>query len=185
MKLLALEASQNSNYYLSRYQQIADFGADLYVLNGIGTDDFWPADRYRRAGTKHVSDLIEHAAAWHAEVGFDGVLTFSESAVIATAAVAEALVWDEEVYLGSIVDRVTVEGDSGTVESVDVPPEVSGAEKLLHLKITAKPGDVIRRPPEGNSIVGMLGATGSSLDDARQNATDLAGKIAVKLADAR
>ena len=91
MKLLALEASQNSYYYLSRYQQIAGFGADLYVLNGIGTDDFWPSGRYRRAGSKHVDDLIRHAAAWHAEENFDGVLTFSESAVIAVAAVAAAL----------------------------------------------------------------------------------------------
>ena len=28
MKLLALEARQNSFYYKSRYQQIVDFGAD-------------------------------------------------------------------------------------------------------------------------------------------------------------
>ena len=60
MKLLALEASQNAYYYLSRYQQIVDFGADLFVLNGIGTDDLWRADRYRRAGSKHVDDLIRH-----------------------------------------------------------------------------------------------------------------------------
>lgn len=91
MKLLGVEASQNSEYYKARYQQIADLGADLYVLNGIGTDDFWPAARYRRAGSKHVDDLIRHAAAWHAEEHFDGVFTFSESAVAAVAAVADAL----------------------------------------------------------------------------------------------
>jgi len=91
MKLLALEASQNSEYYKPRYQQIVDLGADLYVLNGIGTDDFWPAARYRRAGSRHVDDLIRHATAWHAEEHFDGVFTFSESAVVAVAAVADAL----------------------------------------------------------------------------------------------
>src|SRR5215469_9801458 len=91
MKLLALEARQNSFYYKSRYQQIVDFGADLMVLNGVGTGDFWPADRYRVAGSTHIDDLIAHAAAWHAEEHFDGVLTFSESAVIATATVAAAL----------------------------------------------------------------------------------------------
>ena len=91
MKLLGLEASQNSYYYQARYQQIAGFGADLYVLNGTGTDDFWPAGRYRRAGSKHVDDLIRHARAWHAEENFDGVFTFSESAVVAVAAVAGAL----------------------------------------------------------------------------------------------
>jgi biotin carboxylase len=412
MKLLALEASQNSYYYKHRYQQIADYGADVYVLNGIGTDDFWRADRYRRAGRRHVDDLIRHAAAWHAEESFDGVFTFSESGVVAVAAVAaalglpsigveaavmsrnkllmrqaherggaahpsfrfvadldaalaagedfgypviikptlgaasnfvfrvdnagqmrerygqcragidgmiwftmeaegidhgphgllvesfldghehliEALAWDDEVYLGSIVDRVTFESDTfdddvhhaptaltpaqvadvhavvtagvraqgltrstlhaevrfhqgkpflleiavrpggggldhmarlsagydpikavadvargvrpevhhfrptdvhtaamclicpgGVVESIGVPPEVSDAESVYYLAIFAKPGDVIRRPPDGNTIYGGLGALGTSLDDALQTATDMAGKIEVKL----
>jgi biotin carboxylase len=413
MKLLALEASQNSYYYKHRYQQIAGYGADVYVLNGIGTDDFWPPDRYRRAGSRHVSDLIRRAAGWHAEERFDGVFTFSESAVVAVAAVAaelglpgigveaavtsrnkllmrqaherggvphprfrfvtdldaalqaaaefgypaiikptlgaasnfvfrvddarqlreryaqcragidrmiwyrmeaegiglgphgllvesfldghehliEALAWDDEVYLGSIVDRVTLESDTfdddvhhaptalspaqiadvhkvvtagvraqgltrstlhaevrfhrgkpflleiavrpggggldhmarlsagydpikavadvargarpdvhhfhptdvhtaamclicpgGVVESIGVPPEVPANEAVYYLAIFAKPGDVIRRPPEGNSIFGGLGALGSSFDDAMQTATDMAGKIEVRLA---
>jgi biotin carboxylase len=413
MKLLGVEASQNSEYYKARYQQIVDLGADLYVLNGIGTEDFWPAGRYRRAGSRHVDDLIQHATAWHAEEHFDGVFTFSESAVVAVAAVAdalglpsigvqaaitsrnklimrqahdrggvahprfryvtdigaaleaaeefgypvvikptlgaasnfvfrvdnadqlrerygqsragmdrmiwynmeaegidlgphgllvesfldghehliEALAWDDEVYLGSIVDRLTVEGDtfdddvhhaptalssdqiaevhalvtagvraqgirrstlhaevrfhhgkpfmleiavrpggggldymarlsagynpiravadvacgvhpdvrhfhptevhtaamcllcpSGTIESIGVPPEVSEAGEVYFLKIFARPGDVIRRPPEGNSIYGGLGALGTSLEDAMRIATDMAGKIEVRLA---
>jgi biotin carboxylase len=416
MKLLGLEASQNSYYYQSRYQQVADLGADLYVLNGFGTDDLWPAGRYRRAGSKHVDDLIRRAAAWHAEENFDGVFTFSESAVVLVAAVAtalglpgigvdaartsrnklimreaherggaahprfrfvtdldtalhaaeefgypaiikptlgaasnfvfrvdsadqlrerygqsragmdrmiwynmeadgldlgphgllvesfldghehliEALVWDDEVYLGSIVDRITVEGDTfdddvhhaptalnagqiadvhalvkagvraqglrrsavhaevrfhqerpflveiavrpggggldymarlscgynpiravmdvargvrpdvhhfrptdvhtaamcllcpgGTIESVAVPPEVAKAEALYYITITARPGDVIRRPPEGNQTIGGLGALGTSLDDALQVANDLAGKIEVRLTGSR
>jgi biotin carboxylase len=416
MKLLGLEASQNAHYYLSRYQQIADLGVDLYVYNGIGSDDFWPAERYRHGDSKHIDELIRDAKAWHAEENFDGIFTFSESAVVATAAVAtalglpsigvdaavtsrnklimrqaherggvahprfefvtdletalrtaeefgypvilkptlgaasnfvfrvddaeqlreryqqahegitrmswyemeaegldlgphgllvesfldghehliEALVWDDEVYLGSIVDRVTVEGDtfdddvhhaptalnadqvaevhalvraavraqglhrstmhaevrfhqgkpfileiavrpggggldymarisagydpirsvadvargarpdvhhfsptevhtaamcllcpSGTIESVSVPPDVSDAEQLYFLKISAQPGDIIRRPPEGNSIVGGIGASGTSFDDAMRVATDLAGKIEVRLAESR
>jgi biotin carboxylase len=412
MKLLALEASQNAYYYRHRYQQIVGYGAEVYVLNGVGTDDFWPSGRYRRAGSTHVNDLIHHAAAWHAEENFDGVFTFSESAVAAVAAVAaelglpgigveaavtsrnkllmreaherggvahprfrfvdtidtalraaeefgypviikptlgaasnfvfrvddaeqmrerygqcragidqmiwyrmeaegiglgphgllvesfldghehliEALAWDDEVYLGSIVDRVTMEADTfdddvhhaptaltprqvadvhalvtagvraqgltrstlhaevrfhqrkpflleiaarpggggldhmarlsagydpikavadvargvfpdvhhfrptgvhtaamclicpgGVIESIGVPPEVSNAEAVYYLAIFAKPGDVIRRPPEGNTIYGGLGALGSSFDDAMQTATDMAGKIEVTL----
>jgi biotin carboxylase len=412
MKLLGLEATQNSYYYQSRYQQVVDYGADLFVLNGVGTADFWPADRYRVVGSAKIDDLIEHARKWHAEENFDGVLTFSESGVVAVAAVAdalglpsigvdaartsrnkllmrqahasfgaphpdfrfvsdldaalvaaadfgypvilkptlgaasnfvfkvddaeqmrarfadatdgiarmswyameadgvdlgphglliesyldghehliEALAWDDEVYLGSIVDRVTVEGDtfdddvhhaptsltpeqlakvhaavtagahsqglrrsamhaeirfhlgepylleiavrpggggldhmarlsagydpiravmsvaagqkpdvrhytptdvhtaamcllcdSGRIESVDVPADVTDAENLFFLKVTARPGDVIRRPPEGNSILGFLGATGTSFDDAMRTATDLAGRIDVHL----
>ncbi|MBP2326388.1 biotin carboxylase [Kibdelosporangium banguiense] len=412
MKLLAVEAKQNSFYYLSRYQQIAEFGAELFVLNGIGTDDFWPADRYRRARSTHISDLIRYAKDWHAEQNFDGVLTFSESGVIAVAAVAdalglpsigveaartsrnklimrqahrrggvpipqfrfvpfldsalrtaeefgypvilkptlgaasnfvfrvdnaeqmaelyeqaqqginrmswytmeadgldlgphgllvesfldghehliEALVWDDEVYLGSIVDRVTMEGgtfdddvhhaptaltpeqvaevhavvaagvraqglkrsalhaeirfhegkphlleiavrpggggldhmarksagydpirammavaegrrpdvrhftptevhtaamclisDGGTIESITIPPEVAESDRLTHIKIMAQPGDVIRRPPDGNDILGGFGVIGTSLDDAMTFANDLASKIEVKL----
>lgn len=416
MKLLALEASQNASYYLSRYQQITGFGADLHVLNGIGTEDLWPAERYRLAGGKHVDDLIRAAKQWHEQESFDGILTFSESAVTATAAVAEALglpgigieaarrsrnkllmreghrsagtpipdfrfvpdvetalaaaeefgypvilkptlgcssnyvfrvddaerlrlrfeqasaglglmtwyameadgidpgphgllvesfldghehlieavVWDEEVFLGSIVDRITVEGDtfeddvhhaptmlspeqiaevhavvsagvrgqglrrsvlhaeirfhrgrphlleiaarpggggldvmarlsagydpikaliniagglrpeardylptevhtaalcvlseSGTLEQVVVPPAVAEHDDLFYLKIMAKPGDEIRRPPHGNNILAGLGAVGSSLDDALATATDLAGRIEARMAAPR
>jgi biotin carboxylase len=412
VKLLGLEATQNSYYYQSRYQQIAGLGAELYVLNGVGTADFWQADRYRVVGSNRIDELIAHAKAWHAEEHFDGVLTFSEAAVIAVAAVAEALglpgigveaatvsrnkllmrqahqrfgaahpefafvssaaeataaaerfgypviikptlgaasnyvfradddaelaerfqqasegirdmswyrmeaegldlgphglivesfldgdeyliealAWDGEVYLGSVVDRVTVEGDtfdddihhaptavspedlaavhevveagaraqglrrsvmhaeirfhegkphlveiavrpggggldhmarlsagydpiaavrdvavgrrpqvehyrptavhtaamcllcdSGRIERVHVPEEVSGEQRLFFFKITAQPGDVIRRPPEGNSILGFLGATGESLDDALALATELAGRVTVDL----
>ncbi|MGI5237796.1 ATP-grasp domain-containing protein [Dactylosporangium sp. CA-139066] len=411
MKLLAIEATQNAYYYQSRYRQITDFGGDLFVLNGVGTDDLWPADHYRVAGSAHIDELIRHARAWHEQEHFDGVLTFSESGVVAVAAVAaalglpgigveaavtsrnkllmrqahergaaahpafrhvpdvdaalraaeefgypvilkptlgaasnfvfriddaeqlrtrfaqaregiegmswytmeaggldlgphgllvesfldghehliEALVWDDEVYLGSIVDRVTIEGDTfdddvhhaptaltpqqvadvhavvaagvraqglrrsalhaevrfhegrpylleiavrpggggldhmarlsagydpiravmdvargvkpdvrhftptdvhtaamciispaGTVESVGVPPEVAEAPSLFYLKIMARPGDVIRRPPHGNNIIGGIGATGTSLDDAMKTATDLAGKVEVQ-----
>ncbi|GAA2894888.1 ATP-grasp domain-containing protein [Streptosporangium fragile] len=411
MKLLALEARQNATYYQSRYQQVQDFGAELYVLNGIGTPDFWPAGRYRLAGSQRIDDLITEAKVWHEQERFDGVITFSESAVTAVAAVAEALglpgvgveaartsrnkllmreahrahgaphpdfrfvtdlaealgaaedfgypvilkptlgaasnfvfkiddreemaelfpralagiegmswfameahgldlgphgllvesfldgeeflieavAWDGEVYLGSIVDRITVEGgtfdddvhhaptsltpeqvaavhrvvragahaqglrrsvlhaevrfhrgepylleiairpggggldliaritadhcpiravmdvargaaprvrhyrpngvhvtamcllcDAGTIASVDVPAEVAESDRVFFLKITAKPGDVVRRPPEGNSILGFLGTTGTSLEDAREAMLDHASKITVR-----
>src|SRR5215469_11776264 len=91
MKLLGLEAVQNASYYLSRYQQIEGFGADLYVLNGLGDPDFWPSQRYRIVGSKHIDDIIAAARSWHATEHFDGVLTFSESAVVAVAMVADAL----------------------------------------------------------------------------------------------
>ena len=414
MKLLGLEAVQNATYYLSRYRQIEDFGADLYVLNGLGDSDFWPAERYRVAGSKHIDDLIAAAKSWHAEEQFDGVLTFSESGVVAVAIVAEALglpsigieaarrsrnkllmrqaheragvprphfrmvpdldtalataaefgypvilkptlgaasnfvfrlddadavrerfpqaqagianmgwftmepdgvdlgpagllmesflegpeylteslAWDGEVYLGSIVDRVTVEGDTfdddvhraptalsgeqiaavhdvisraaaaqgirrsvmhaevrfhngqphmleiavrpggggldyfarlsagyspieavmdvargvkpnvrhytptgvhtagtclisgpGRIEAIQVPTEVSDDDRVFFFKITAKPGDLIRRPPHGNNILGFLCTTGRSFDEAMATAYELAGRIDVRLTD--
>lgn len=412
MKLLALEAVQNSNYYLSRYRQVEDYGADLYVLNGVGDPDYWPAERYRVLGSKHIDDIVAAARTWHEREHFDGVLTFSESAVVAVATVAyalglpgigveaartsrnkilmrraheragvprprfrlvpdvdtalatarefgypvilkptlgaasnfvfrldgpddvrlrfpqaaegiqrmgwfrmqpdgedvgphglimesfldgaefltESLIWDDDVFVGSIVDRVTVEGDTfdddvhhaptalpadqvaavhdviaaaaraqginrsvlhaevrfhqgrphileiavrpggggldyfarvsagycpiramidtargvrpdvhhyrptgvhtagtclisgpGTVERIDVPREVAESDRVFFLKITARPGDVINRPPHGNNILGFLCTTGTSFDDAMAAAYDLAGRIEVRL----
>jgi hypothetical protein len=413
VKLRGLEAVQNATYYQSRYQQVVDFGADLFVLNGLGEPDFWPEDRYRVVGSKHIDAIVEAAKAWHAEERFDGVLTFSESAVVAVAVVAEALglpsvgveaartsrnkllmreahqredvaapkfrmvadldealataeqfgypvvlkptlgaasnfvfridgpddlrlrfpqaetgiqtmgwftmeadgidlgphglliesflagpeiltecvAWDHRLFVGSIVDRVTVEGATfdddvhhapteldgaqimeaqrviaeaaraqgikrgalhaevrmhngvphileiavrpggggldhfarisaeyspiealmdvsrgvkpkvgpylptdvhtagtcliggpGRVEEITVPKEVAESDRVFFLKITAKPGDEIKRPPEGNNILGFLCTTGTSFDDAMKAATELAEQIEVRFA---
>jgi biotin carboxylase len=410
MRLLAIETCQYLSYYISRYRQVEALGVDLHVLNGVGTADFWPAERYRLAGSKHIDDIVAAAAAWHAESPFDGVITFSESSVITVAAVAEklglpgipldaairsrnkylmreayerggapnpsyrlapelpdaldaaaefgypviikptlgagshfvfkadnaeqlterfqqaadgakelfwvaseadgidlgpqgllvesfldgpeylieALAWDDEVYLGSVVDRITVEGgtfdddvhhaptnlsepdlakvhqvvkraaqaqglrrsvmhaevrfhrgephlleiaarvggggldmiarlaadydpiravvdiglgrrprvrhfqptgvhitamcllcDAGIVDHVDVPEEVSSSDQTFLLKITASPGDEIRRPPNGNTILGFLGTTGRSQEEAFDTMNDFASRIKV------
>jgi len=412
VKLLALEAVQNGTYYLSRYRQLQDLGADLYVLNGLGEPDYWPAEKYRLAGSKHIDELITAAKSWHAEQAFDGVLSFSESAVLAVATVAEALglpgigieaartsrnkllmrqaheragvphprfrfvpdvsaalaaatefgypvilkptlgaasnfvfrvdnpaslvqrfqqaragiermawyrmepdgidlgphglliesfldgpefltealIWDGEVFLGSVVDRVTVEGNTfdddvhraptalepdqlaavhrviaaaataqgirrsvlhaevrfhrgqpnlleiavrpggggldyfarvsagyspigvladvvrgvrppvghyrptgvhaaglclisgpGRIASITVPAEVSESERVFFFKLTAQPGDEIRRPPDGNNILGFLCTTGDSFDDAMAAARELADRIEVRM----
>src|SRR3954451_18687887 len=91
MKLLAVEAVQISEYYRHRYGQVEEHDADIYVLNGLGAPDFWPAERYRIAGSKHVDDIVAAARAWHEEERFDGVLTFSEAAVVLVAIIAREL----------------------------------------------------------------------------------------------
>src|SRR5260370_30723397 len=91
MKLLGLEARQNSHYYHSRCQQVRDFGADLFVLNGIGEEGYWTDGRYRIVGSQKIDDIIASARSWHQAEGFDGVFSFSESGVMTVAAVAEAL----------------------------------------------------------------------------------------------
>ncbi|MDQ2584971.1 ATP-grasp domain-containing protein [Saccharothrix yanglingensis] len=410
MKLLTVETRQYLQYYHSRYQQVEALGVELYVLNGEGTEDFWPADRYRLVGTKDIGDMIATAKEWHAVEDFAGVITFSEAAVVAVATIAEALglpgigveaalnsrnkllmreaheaagapiprfryvtgleqaqeaarefgypviikptlgagshfvfkcddeaelvehheqaaagirelfwanseadgidlgpngllvesfldgkeylmeavSWDGELYLGSVVDRITAEGGTfdddvhhaptsmspedlatvhevvkagalaqglrrsamhaevrfhegepylleiaarvggggldmiaritadhdpiaavvdiaagkrpdvrhfqptgthtasmclisaaGVVDRVDVPAEVSGSERVFLLKITARPGDVVKRPPDGNTIVGFLGTTGSSEQDALALMEEYASKIQV------
>ncbi|GAA1349058.1 ATP-grasp domain-containing protein [Saccharothrix algeriensis] len=411
MKLLTVETRQYLRYYHSRYEQVEALGAQLYVLNGEGTEDFWPADRYRLVGSRNIDDMIATAKQWHAVEDFAGVITFSEAAVVAVAAIAEALglpgigveaalnsrnkllmrraheragapipgyrhvtgleqareaarefgypviikptlgagshfvfkcdddaelaerhaqaaegirdlfwatseaqgvdlgpngllvesfldgreylmeavSWDGEVYLGSVVDRITAEGgtfdddvhhaptslgpedlaavhevvkagalaqglrrsalhaevrfhggkphlleiaarvggggldqiarltadhdpiaavvdiaagrrpavrhfrptgthitsmclisEAGVVDRVVVPEEVSGSDRVFLLKITARPGDVIRRPPDGNTILGFLGTTGESEQDARELLDDYASRIRVE-----
>ncbi|MBB5958147.1 biotin carboxylase [Saccharothrix tamanrassetensis] len=410
MKLLTVETRQYLQYYHSRYEQVEALGVELYVLNGEGTEDFWPADRYRLVGSKKIDDMIATAKQWHATEDFAGVITFSEAAVVAVAAIAEALglpgigveaalnsrnkllmrqshekagapipgfryvteleqaqqaarefgfpvvvkptlgagshfvfkcddetelvehytqaaagirelfwanseaedidlgpngllvesfldgkeylmeavSWDGEVYLGSVVDRITAEGgtfdddvhhaptsmspedlaavhevvkagalaqgldrsamhaevrfhqgrpylleiaarvggggldmiarltaehdpiaavvdiaagrrpdvrhfrptgthttsmclisDAGVVDHVDVPAEVGESDRVFLLKITARPGDVVKRPPDGNTIVGFLGTTGKSEQDALALLDEYASKIRV------
>jgi hypothetical protein len=73
--------------------------------------------------------------------------------------------------------------DGGVVKNIVVPPEVSDSDRVFLLKITARPGDRILRPPDGNTIFGFLGTTGSSQADAFAAMTELAGKINVTLED--
>lgn len=412
MKLLAIEAQQYGPYYLPRYRQVDEYGGNLHLLQGVGEPDFWPAPRYRVAGSAKIDDIVAAALDWHAEQDFDGVLTFSESTVTTVALVAQALglpgvsldaavnsrnklrmrqaherggvphprfrfvtdlqdaldaaaefgypvvlkptlgaasffvfrvdgpqelaqryrdavegidgivtyrlepegvdcgphgllvesfldgreylfeavIWDDEVYLGSIVDRATVEGatfdddvhvapttltddqlaeikqvitaaalaqglhrsvmhaeirfhqgrphiveiairpggggldlvarvtagycpirasmdvargirpqvahyrptgvhmmgtclicQAGELEYVWMPPEVSESERTLLARITAHPGAIIRRPPEGNNILGFLVVTGASAEEAKQTLEDFAAKVEVKL----
>ncbi len=71
---------------------------------------------------------------------------------------------------------------AGVVERIVVPPAVETSPAIAFLKITARPGDLIKRPPDGNTVFGYLGATGSSFDDTLATATGLAEEIEVKLA---
>jgi hypothetical protein len=72
--------------------------------------------------------------------------------------------------------------EAGEVTAIEVPVDVSEAAELLFCRLVVAPGDVIRRPPDGNGILGFIGAMGSSHQDAMSNATRLAGKISVTLA---
>jgi hypothetical protein len=56
---------------------------------------------------------------------------------------------------------------------------------VFFLKITAQPGDIIRRPPEGNSILGFLGTTGTSFENAMDLMNDYASKIQFTSVDGR
>jgi hypothetical protein len=72
--------------------------------------------------------------------------------------------------------------EAGLIAEITVPAEVSQSADLLFCRLIAATGDLMKRPPEGNSIVGFLGAIGTSHEDAMSNAARLAGKISVTLA---
>jgi hypothetical protein len=72
--------------------------------------------------------------------------------------------------------------DEGQLEYVRIPADITGAEQTLMAVATARPGDVILRPPNGNNVLGFLIVTGTSAEDAQRRLEDFADKIEVKLA---
>ena len=74
-------------------------------------------------------------------------------------------------------------GGPGRIEQISVPPSVAESDRVFFLKITAKPGDVVRRPPDGNNILGFLCTSGSTFDEAIATAYEFAGRIDVRLAE--
>ena len=69
--------------------------------------------------------------------------------------------------------------EAGVVAQVDVPADVLESDKVFLLKITARPGDLIKRPPNGNTILGFLGNTGTSKEDALATMNAFAERISV------
>ena len=74
-------------------------------------------------------------------------------------------------------------GGPGLIEQITVPAAVAESDRVFFLKITAKPGDVIRRPPDGNNILGFLCTSGATFDEAIRTAYEFAGQIEVRLAE--
>jgi biotin carboxylase len=71
--------------------------------------------------------------------------------------------------------------DAGQLEYAVVAPEVSNSQHTLMARITAQPGAVIHRPPDGNNILGFLVVTGNSHEETKQRLEDYVDQIEVKL----
>ncbi|QTC48373.1 ATP-grasp domain-containing protein (plasmid) [Pantoea ananatis] len=91
MKLLAIEVGQFGSYYNSRYEQVEAYGAELFVLSGVAESDHWKAGRFFISHSMNIDDLVRHAKLLHQDFKFDGVFTFAENSVIATAMIASSL----------------------------------------------------------------------------------------------
>jgi len=81
---------------------------------------------------------------------------------------------------GTHITAMCLISEAGYVDEVIVPDEVKNSDKVFLLKITAKPGDKIKRPPEGNTIIGFLGCKGNSFEEAFNTMNDFATKIQVR-----
>jgi biotin carboxylase len=91
MKLLAIEVGQFGDYYNSRYHQVEQYGVELFVLSGVAESDHWHAGHFFISNSMDIADLTELASQLHRDFHFDGVFTFAENSVIATAIIANAL----------------------------------------------------------------------------------------------
>lgn len=70
---------------------------------------------------------------------------------------------------------------AGVIEEVVVPPELYEDPNVAFFRIIVKPGDVIKRPPDGNTVFGFLGMKGDSFDDVMNKMNEFMAKIDVRL----
>ncbi len=90
-KILAIEVGQLGNFYNSRYQQIENYGIDLFLLSGKAETTHWHEGKFFIANSMNITDIINLAQELHKIHNFSGVLTMAESSVISTSMVATAL----------------------------------------------------------------------------------------------
>ncbi|MDE1244036.1 ATP-grasp domain-containing protein [Vibrio aestuarianus] len=74
---------------------------------------------------------------------------------------------------GKVAVGLTMLCRQGRIKDIRVPELVTNHPQVFNLAILAKPGDVHRRPPEGNDMFGYIGVTGQS----QQEAIELAGRL--------
>jgi biotin carboxylase len=82
---------------------------------------------------------------------------------------------------GRVAVGLTLLSSEGIVKSIHVPSEVLMDPDVFNLRILATPGAVLRRPPNGNDILGFVGTSGSSIDGAVAAAQGVAAKVQVTL----
>lgn len=70
---------------------------------------------------------------------------------------------------------------AGQIKQITVPAGVTESPRLFFFALTAGTGDLIKRPPVGNDVLGYLGATGTTAGDALATAEELAAAITVQM----
>ncbi len=70
---------------------------------------------------------------------------------------------------------------SGKIAALEVPPEVINHPDMFNLKFLKRIQDQIKRPPDGNDVLGYIGVQGDSLEAAVSLAQELYQKIHLTL----
>ncbi|ERS84670.1 hypothetical protein Q672_19290 [Marinobacter sp. EVN1] len=80
---------------------------------------------------------------------------------------------------GKVAVGLTMLTRQGRIKDIHVPDLVTNHPQVFNLAILAKPGDVHRRPPEGNDMFGYIGVAGQSQREAIELASRLFEEIRI------
>jgi len=69
----------------------------------------------------------------------------------------------------------------GVIHAITVPETLATDPSIFFFKLVVQVGDIIKRPPEGNNIVGFLGARGSSFEEAMEAATKASESVVIQV----
>ncbi|HEX2581682.1 MAG TPA: ATP-grasp domain-containing protein [Dongiaceae bacterium] len=72
-------------------------------------------------------------------------------------------------------------GDEGRISAIEGVKEISASKDVFFFKLVASVGSTLLRPPKGNSIVGFLGVTGKTYDEALKNLVFESSRFKVKV----
>ena len=155
---------------------------DLSKVTETDVSDFLVA--LRRGDPDAGTAALSAVSAARALIAVRGFHRFAAAEGITDVDVARGVRPDVDHYTPTTAHTAAMclISGPGVVTSIAVPESVSQASDLVFLKVTAGPGDVMRRPPDGNSVAGYLVAQGDSFDQAMATATRLADQIQIQLA---
>lgn len=82
---------------------------------------------------------------------------------------------------GGITVAIALVCEEGRINAITIPDDIEADEKILYFKLFVSKGDTIRRPPNGNELMGQIAATGRSVTEAFNIAMHYYQKIKISV----
>jgi biotin carboxylase len=82
---------------------------------------------------------------------------------------------------GEVTVGLTMLCDGGRVRAIETPEALLRDPRIFNYQLVRRVGDVIHRPPHGNDMLGYIGTTGRSIDDAVGLAADAFAQVRLEL----